>query len=153
MPRSIRTRATPSPASTATSTKAAAGSIAAPTTGSAPTPTPRLDGKDDEEVGLLPGLDPRVAYGKVKTAVGLGPNDQVAHKLFMEGEGYFQQKSYKKAAKKYEEATDRSIDMRLKEDAMFMAGESYFSTTATSRPATRTTRSPTSIPARGTSTS
>ena len=85
---------------------------------------PRL--QSDEEVGLLPGLDPRVAYGKVKTAVGLGPNDQVAHKLFMEGEGYFQQKYYKKAAKKYEEATDRSIDMRLKEDAMFMAGESYF---------------------------
>ena len=37
-----------------------------PANGSAPIPTPRLDGKDDEEEGLLPGLDPRVAYAKSK---------------------------------------------------------------------------------------
>jgi outer membrane protein assembly factor BamD (BamD/ComL family) len=98
-----------------------------PANGAEPIPTPRLDGKDaEEETGLLPGLDPRVAYGKVKTAVGLGPNDQAAHKLFLEGEGYFQEKYYKKAAKKYEEAADRAVDMRLKEDSMFMAAESYF---------------------------
>jgi outer membrane protein assembly factor BamD (BamD/ComL family) len=82
--------------------------------------------KDKDEEGLIPGLDPSVLYKKTKTAVGLGPNDQVARQLFAEGEQQFQQKNYADAAKKYDEAVDRAIDIRLKEDAMFMLGESYF---------------------------
>jgi hypothetical protein len=35
-------------------------------------------GDSDEETGLMPGLDPRVQYGKMKSAVGLGPNEQFA---------------------------------------------------------------------------
>src|SRR3954469_13613625 len=31
-----------------------------------------------DETGLIPELDPRVGYDKVKSAVGLGPNEQVA---------------------------------------------------------------------------
>jgi outer membrane protein assembly factor BamD (BamD/ComL family) len=82
--------------------------------------------KDKEEEGLIPGLDPSKLYKKTKTAVGLGPNDQVARQDFAEGEKLFAEKSYKAAAKKYDEALDRSIDIRLKEDAMFMLGESYY---------------------------
>jgi len=87
---------------------------------------PRPDDDDDEDKGILPGLDPKVAYGKMKSAVGLGPNDAAAHAKIVEAERLFQQGSYKKASKLYDEATDRAIDMRLKEDAMFMTAESYF---------------------------
>jgi outer membrane protein assembly factor BamD (BamD/ComL family) len=90
------------------------------------TQIPRPDGMPDPDVGLLPGLDPKVTYGKVKNAVGLGPNDQVAHADLEEAERLFQQKKYRQAAKKYKEAADRAIDMRLKEDALFMTAESYF---------------------------
>ncbi|HEY4232392.1 MAG TPA: outer membrane protein assembly factor BamD [Lacipirellulaceae bacterium] len=82
--------------------------------------------KDKEAEGLIPGLDPSALYKKTKTAVGLGPNDQVARQAFAEGDQLFLQKSYKAAAKKYEEAVDRAVDMRIREDAMFMRAESYY---------------------------
>jgi outer membrane protein assembly factor BamD (BamD/ComL family) len=82
--------------------------------------------KDKDEEGLIPGLDPAKLYKKTKSAVGLGPNDQVARQAFTDGDQLFAQKSYKAAAKKYDEALDRAIDIRLKEDAMFMLAESYF---------------------------
>jgi outer membrane protein assembly factor BamD (BamD/ComL family) len=82
--------------------------------------------KDKEPEGLIPGLDPSAIYKKTKTAVGLGPNDQLAKQLFAEGDQLFLQKSYKAAAKKYDEAADRAVDMHMKEDAMFMLAESYY---------------------------
>jgi outer membrane protein assembly factor BamD (BamD/ComL family) len=82
--------------------------------------------KDKEAEGLIPGLDPSALYKKTKTAVGFGPNDQVARQSFAEGDQLFLQKSYKAAAKKYDEARDRAVDMRIKEDAMFMLAESYY---------------------------
>jgi outer membrane protein assembly factor BamD (BamD/ComL family) len=88
--------------------------------------TPHPDGGTEEPKGLIPGLDPRITYGKVRDAVGLGPDDQVAHEYLMKGEELFEAQKYRPAAKAYDKAADRAIDMRLKEDAMFMKAESYF---------------------------
>lgn len=86
--------------------------------------SPDADG--DPQTGLAPALDPRNMYGKVKTAVGLGPNDRVAHKFFMEGEQLFEKERYRDAADAYAAAADRAVDMRIKEDSLFMLGESYY---------------------------
>ena len=86
---------------------------------------PHPDG-EKESKGLIPGLDPRAAYGKMMTAVGLGPDDLVAHKYLMEGEERFEAGKYKAAAEHYETAAKRAVDMRLKEDAMFMTAESHY---------------------------
>jgi outer membrane protein assembly factor BamD (BamD/ComL family) len=88
--------------------------------------TPPPDSDVDPDKGLAPALDPRAVYGKVKSAVGLGPNDQVAHQMFLEGERLFEAKKYSAAAKEYASAADRAVDMRIKEDAMFMLAESYY---------------------------
>jgi outer membrane protein assembly factor BamD (BamD/ComL family) len=82
--------------------------------------------KDKAEEGLIPGLDPAKLYSKTKTAVGLGPNDVISRQDFAAAEQLFQQKDYSGAAKKYDEALDRAVDYRLKEDAMFMLAESYY---------------------------
>ncbi len=84
------------------------------------------DSDVDLDKGLAPALDPRAVYGKMKSAVGLGPNDQAAHRMFMEGERLFEAKRYSAAAKEYASAADRAVDMRIKEDALFMLAESYY---------------------------
>ncbi|MGG7377777.1 hypothetical protein ACQ7B2_03100, partial [Escherichia coli] len=35
-------------------------------------------GEKPEDSALIPGLDPKAGYDKVKSAVGLGPNEQIA---------------------------------------------------------------------------
>jgi TolA-binding protein len=84
------------------------------------------DSDVDPNKGLAPALDPRAVYGKMKSAVGLGPNDQAAHDMFLEGERLFDEKDYSDAADAYASAADRAIDMRIKEDAMFMLAESLY---------------------------
>jgi TolA-binding protein len=84
------------------------------------------DAEGDPETGLAPALDPRNVYGKVKTAVGLGPNDRIAHEYFMEGERLFEEERYGDAADAYAAAAGRAVDMRIKEDSLFMLGESYY---------------------------
>jgi outer membrane protein assembly factor BamD (BamD/ComL family) len=88
--------------------------------------SPHPDGDDESDKGLVPGLDPHIAYSRMKAAVGLGPNDQAAHEYFMEGERLFEAKKYRSAAKEYSKAADRAVDMRIREDAMFMLAESYY---------------------------
>lgn len=87
---------------------------------------PRPDIGDEEPKGLLPGLDPRVTYDRLKNAVGLGPDDQAAHDLLLEGEAAFKAGKYGVAAQHYKQAANRAIDLRLKEDAMFMRAESFY---------------------------
>ncbi len=87
-------------------------------------PHPDVDGEPGK--GLAPGLDPRVAYGKMKSAMGLGPNDQIANKMFLEGERLFEAKRYRAAASEYASAADRAVDLRIREDALFMMAESYY---------------------------
>ncbi|HEX5471028.1 MAG TPA: outer membrane protein assembly factor BamD [Lacipirellulaceae bacterium] len=82
------------------------------------------EGKDDN--GLIPALDPRVQYDKVKTAVGLGPNEQIARQDYAEGDRLFREKSYRAAAEKFKAAVDRGPHSAIQQDAMFMLAESYF---------------------------
>jgi TolA-binding protein len=92
-----------------------------------PVAVERIDLSDEKPpAGLLPGLDPKEAYSKVKVAVGLGPNEQVAHDAFERGEELFGKKRYDAAAEEYAKAADRATDSSLKQDAMFMLGESYY---------------------------
>jgi TolA-binding protein len=83
-------------------------------------------GEDHSEVGLIPGLDPRVQYDKMKTAVGLGPNEEFARAAYAEGERLFIAKDYSAAADKFEEAVERGPHSPIEQDAMFMLAESYF---------------------------
>jgi outer membrane protein assembly factor BamD (BamD/ComL family) len=80
--------------------------------------------KDDS--GLIPGLDPHEQYTKIKTAVGLGPNEQIARKDYVEGDRLFREKNYKAAAEKFRAAIDRGPHSAIEQDAMFMLAESYF---------------------------
>ncbi|MEX0611712.1 MAG: outer membrane protein assembly factor BamD [Pirellulales bacterium] len=80
--------------------------------------------KNDD--GLIPGLDPRVQYEKVKSAVGLGPNEQFARESYAEGVRLFREKKYSAAAEKFEEAVARGPHSLIEQDAMFMLAESYF---------------------------
>lgn len=80
--------------------------------------------KDD--TGLIPALDPRVGYNKVKTAVGLGPNEQIARKDYAEGDRLFREKNYKAAAEKFQAAIDRGPHSSIQQEAMFMLAESYY---------------------------
>jgi TolA-binding protein len=83
-------------------------------------------GEDDDEIGLIPGLDPRVQYSKMKEAVGLGPNDKLAREAYAEGDRLFREKKYGAAAKKFKEAVSRGPHSQIEQDAMFMLAESYF---------------------------
>jgi TolA-binding protein len=83
-------------------------------------------GEDNQDVGLIPGLDPRVQYGKMKAAVGLGPNEQFARDAYQEGDRLFREKKYGAAAKKYKEAISRGPHSQIEQDAMFMLAESYY---------------------------
>jgi TolA-binding protein len=83
-------------------------------------------GEDHSEIGLIPGLDPRVQYNKMKTAVGLGPNEQFARAAYAEGERLFIAKDYSEAADRFEEAVERGPHSPIEQDAMFMLAESHF---------------------------
>ncbi len=83
-------------------------------------------GEKNEQIGLLPGLDPRVQYDKMKTAIGLGPNEQYARHAYTEGDRLFRDKKYKAAAEKFQTAISRGPHSSIEQDAMFMLAESYF---------------------------
>jgi len=83
-------------------------------------------GEKQDEVGLIPGLDPRVQYGKMKSAIGLGPNEQFARQAYTEGDRLFREKKYKAAADQFETAISRGPHSSIEQDAMFMLAESYF---------------------------
>jgi TolA-binding protein len=83
-------------------------------------------GEGSDEMGLIPGLDPRAQYNKVKTAVGLGPNEEFARQSYAEGERLFREQKYSAAAAKFKEAVSRGPHSLIEQDAMFMLAESYF---------------------------
>jgi TolA-binding protein len=81
---------------------------------------------DDEEIGLIPGLDPRVQYGKMKEAVGLGPDEKTAREAYAEGLQRYNEKKYRAAAVKFKEAISLGPHSLIKQDAMFLLAESYY---------------------------
>src|SRR5882757_5187577 len=85
-----------------------------------------IEASEKKDDALIPGLDPHEQYTKIKAAVGLGPNEQVARKDYVEGDRLFREKSYKAAAEKFQAAIDRGPHSAIEQDAMFMLAESYF---------------------------
>jgi outer membrane protein assembly factor BamD (BamD/ComL family) len=59
-------------------------------------------------------------------AIGKGPDEGVAKKAYEDGDEFFRQKQFAKAAAKYKEAGKRWPDSPLEEDSLFMQGESHF---------------------------
>jgi outer membrane protein assembly factor BamD (BamD/ComL family) len=76
--------------------------------------------------GLLPALDPKVQYDNLKTAVGLGPNEEAAREAYQRGLSAFQARDYGAAAGAFAEAADRGRFAQFQQDAMFMLAESYY---------------------------
>ncbi|HUT12008.1 MAG TPA: tetratricopeptide repeat protein [Thermoguttaceae bacterium] len=62
----------------------------------------------------------------VKELTGQGPNEGVAQALFEEGDGLFRERQFSAAAERFEKAAKRWPDSPMEEDALFLAGESYF---------------------------
>lgn len=79
-----------------------------------------------EDEGLIPGLDPKAQYDKVKTAIGLGPNEQFAREAYTRGDALFREKKFKAAAEEFQAAITRGPRSTIQQDAMFMLAESYF---------------------------
>lgn len=78
------------------------------------------------EEGMFPALDPKVQYDRLKTAVGLGPDEQLAREAYTRGLTAFQSGGYGDAAEAFGEAADRGRYAQFQQDAMFMLAESYF---------------------------
>lgn len=83
-------------------------------------------GEMPNEEGLIPGLDPRVQYDKMKEAVGLGPNEQLAQTAYRQGVELFNAKKYSAAADKFKAAVARGPHSPIEQDARFMLAECYF---------------------------
>jgi TolA-binding protein len=78
-----------------------------------------------EDTGLIPGLDPRAQYDKMKSVVGLGPNEQYARDSYEEGIRLFNEKKFDAAADKFQAAISRGPHSPIEQDARFMLAESY----------------------------
>ncbi len=76
--------------------------------------------------GLVPGLDPKIQYDKLKGAMGFGPNAQAAKAAYTEGERLFAEKRYGAAAEKFATAASRGVGTPIEQEAMYMLAESYF---------------------------
>lgn len=61
-----------------------------------------------------------------KKMIGKAPDEAIAKRLYNEGDELFRNKQYNEAAAKFEDAAERWPDSLLEEDAMYMAGESFF---------------------------
>jgi outer membrane protein assembly factor BamD (BamD/ComL family) len=83
--------------------------------------------KSDEHSGFdWSDLSPDKVVKSVKKAVGLGPNEKLAHTLFQEGQALLEQKKYAEASAKFKSAAARWPDSVLEEDALFWQAECYF---------------------------
>ena len=86
-----------------------------------------VDAAETEEDGFeLEDLDPVNVFRSMRDAAGYGPDQQIARDLYREGLELYQAKEYDAAAEKLTAAAKRWPDSTLEEDALFLAGESYF---------------------------
>ncbi len=102
-------------------TEPVAGAGAVPTADSA-----AASGSDEEDGFEWSDLSPDKIVENAKKAVGLGPDEGLARRLFQEGELLFERKEYAQAAKKFKSAAGRWPDSILEEDALFLQGECYY---------------------------
>jgi outer membrane protein assembly factor BamD (BamD/ComL family) len=82
--------------------------------------------KEKSDDGLVPWLDPKAQWGKLKEAVGFGPDEQSARTAFAEGQKLFAERRYGAAAKQFKEAVARGVNSPVEQEAMYMLAESYF---------------------------
>jgi outer membrane protein assembly factor BamD (BamD/ComL family) len=96
-----------------------------------------IRGQDEEAGGILGRIAPKQLYDRAKKAVGQGPNQQLAQKLFQQADAEFRAacdqprgerraKAFLEAARDFHKAAERATELGLKEDARFMTAESYF---------------------------
>lgn len=81
---------------------------------------------NDEQKGLLPGLDPKIQYARAKAAVGLGPNQQYAKDEYDEGQKLFAEEKYGRAAKRFADAAERWPGSSLEQQALYQEANCYF---------------------------
>jgi outer membrane protein assembly factor BamD (BamD/ComL family) len=86
----------------------------------------RFEDADQDDGFQWSDLAPEAIVENIKEAAGYGPNEQVARALFEEGEEFYRQKRYAEAAARFQSAASRWPDSPLAENALFLAGESYF---------------------------
>jgi outer membrane protein assembly factor BamD (BamD/ComL family) len=82
--------------------------------------------EDANQDGFMQKIAPKNMYKKFKVAIGRGPNETVARAALADGDAFFRQREFGKAAKKYRVAYDRWPDSPLEEEALYKAGESEF---------------------------
>ncbi len=89
--------------------------------------TLRAVAEAEEDDGFdLEDLDPANVYRKLRDAAGLGPDEAIARGLYQEGAELYRAENYAAAGRKFSAAAKRWPDSTLEEDALFLAGESYF---------------------------
>jgi outer membrane protein assembly factor BamD (BamD/ComL family) len=81
---------------------------------------------EEKEESVLGEYDPKSAYNRVLAAVGRGPNETEAQRLFNEGRDLYAKKQYAAAADRLKTAAARWPGSELEEDALFLRGESLF---------------------------
>lgn len=82
--------------------------------------------KETSQSGVIPELDPKIQFGKLKNAMGLGPNEQAARAAYAQGARFFNEKHFSAAAIQFKEAADRGVNTEVEQEAMFRLAESYF---------------------------
>ncbi|MFH1923552.1 MAG: hypothetical protein ABIP48_27145, partial [Planctomycetota bacterium] len=81
------------------------------------------DVDDDDGLGLS-DFYPSNVLAAAKEMAGYGPNEAVARALYNEGETLFRDGQYKEAAERFKDGVKRAPPSPLKEDCLFMLGES-----------------------------
>ncbi len=84
------------------------------------------EGKEKEEVGILPGLDPKTQYAKAKKIIGFGPNRERARIAYNKGLELYGEKRYAAAAKRFQEAADRASGTTIEAQSLYQLAECHF---------------------------
>jgi outer membrane protein assembly factor BamD (BamD/ComL family) len=71
-------------------------------------------------------MAPKNLRRTARTAIGLGPDEEIARNHYAQGERLFAEQKYNEAAAQFKSAADRWPDSALEEDALYMQAESYF---------------------------
>lgn len=80
----------------------------------------------ENKKSLLGSFQPTQTYDRLMAAVGQGPDEAEAKRLFDEGRDLYQQKEYTAAAKRLASAASRAPRSALAQDALFLRAESLF---------------------------
>lgn len=89
---------------------------------------PKPKPSDDDGGFDWSNLYPTTIYKNMQSAVGLGPDEQIARAAYKEGETLYRQRKFTEAAKHFKTAADRWPDTPLEEDALFLLAECQFFT-------------------------